>query len=79
MIICWKNKRSIDYTGDVLALFVTFLDLWASLCNSIFFFFDRNAIDFINVKKPNRLVQKTECMVEHPPSIRKNLVCYSHI
>ena len=39
MIICWKNKRSFDYTGDVLALFVTFLDSWALLCNSIFFFF----------------------------------------
>ena len=39
MIICWKNKRSIDYTRDVLALFVTFLDSWALLCNLNFFFF----------------------------------------
>ena len=39
MIICWKNKRSINYTGDMLALFVTFLDPWASLCNSKMFFF----------------------------------------
>ena len=51
MIICWKNKRSIDYTRDVLALFVTFLDSWALLCNSIFFFvgFGNSQILLLNI------------------------------
>ena len=39
MIICWKNKRSIDYTGDVLALFVTFLDLGHPFVIQRFYFY----------------------------------------